>query len=182
MPASALQNAFYTLRRLSPILGAEIIGVNLQEIDLSTDFISQLVDDLKQFRMLLFRGQHNISGERQVDISSKLGKLESTFYKHPRSPHPDIFRVSNDETEGCTGVGRTGWHIDGTFQKLPFKYQTMHFPEAVDGGDTHFIPLRELYEAQDESTRDRWNRLWMMTGRRTAPVQPLVYLHPYRGH
>ena len=63
----------------------------------------------------------------QVQISQQLGEIESTFYKHPRSPHPDIFRVSNDENEGCTQVGRTGWHIDGTFQQMPFKYQTMHF-------------------------------------------------------
>ena len=51
-------------------------------------------------------------------------------------PHPDIFRVSNDETEGCVGVGRTGWHIDGTFQWRPFKYQTMHFHSTCEGGET----------------------------------------------
>ena len=51
-------------------------------------------------------------------------------------PHPDIFRVSNDETEGCVGVGCTGWHIDGTFQWRPFKYQTMHFHSTCEGGET----------------------------------------------
>jgi len=30
--------------------------------------------------------------------------------------------VSNDEDEGCTGVGRTGWHIDGTFLDKPYKF------------------------------------------------------------
>ena len=59
----------------------------------------------------------------KVEFSATLGKVESTFSKHPRSPHPDIFRVSNDHTEGCTGVGRTGWHVDGTFMRTPFMYQ-----------------------------------------------------------
>jgi len=44
-----------------------------------------------------------VSGQRQVEISQWFGELESTFYKHPESPHPDIFRVSNDAAKGCTG-------------------------------------------------------------------------------
>ena len=30
-------------------------------------------------------------------------QIESTFYNHPASPHRDVFRVSNDRSEGCTG-------------------------------------------------------------------------------
>ena len=44
-----------------------------------------------------------MSGERQVAISRFFGELESTFYKHKLSPHPDVFRVSNDPQQGCTG-------------------------------------------------------------------------------
>merc|ERR1712187_797684 len=102
------------------------------------------------------------------------------LYKHPRSPHPDIFRVSNDETEGCTNVGRTGWHIDGTFQEMPFKYQTMHFHSVCEGGETWFVPLKEFYELQDEETKKRWDRLWMITGRGQF-AHPLIYKHPVRG-
>lgn len=40
----------------------------------------------------------------QVRISGWFGDLESTFYKHPHSPHPDVFRVSNDRQHGCTGA------------------------------------------------------------------------------
>lgn len=57
-------------------------------------------------RLLLFRGQGVVSGVRHVEISQWFGELESTFYKHPRSPHPDVFRVSNVRAEGCTGVLR----------------------------------------------------------------------------
>lgn len=41
-------------------------------------------------RLLLFRNQGVVSGERHVEISQWFGELESTFYKHPRSPHPDV--------------------------------------------------------------------------------------------
>jgi len=36
-------------------------------------------------------------------------------FKNPKSLHPDIFWVSSVEQEGCTSVGHSGWHIDGTF-------------------------------------------------------------------
>lgn len=101
-------------------------------------------------RLLIFRDQGVVSGDRHVEISNWFGPCESTFYKvrrhlrlppvgsthaaavcssqrchavlnrqqsdctatlpppptlrqHPRSPHPDVFRVSNDRLEGCTG-------------------------------------------------------------------------------
>ena len=42
----------------------------------------------------------NISPERHVEIGQWFGEIESTFYNHPKSPLRDIFRVSNDRTEG----------------------------------------------------------------------------------
>jgi hypothetical protein len=52
----------------------------------------------------VFKDQGIISGQRHVEISRWFGEMESTFYKHPKSPHPDVFRVSNDRNEGCTGM------------------------------------------------------------------------------
>lgn len=147
---------------------------------LSPKLVQKLKEDMGKYRVMVFKGQGQISGARQVQISAQLGEIESTFYKHPRSPHPDIFRVSNDEREGCTGVGRTGWHIDGTFQPMPFKYQTMHLHSVIEGGDTWFVPLKEFYEMQDDETKARWDRLWMITGRGQR-AHPLVYKHPVRG-
>ena len=85
---------------------------------------------------MVFRDQGIISGDRHVEISKWFGELESTFYKHPASPHPDVFRVSNDEREGCTGVGRTGWHVDGSFQPAPFSYSLYHIHSVPSSGDT----------------------------------------------
>eukprot|EP00923_Selenidium_pygospionis_P040813 GHVN01070604.1.p1 GENE.GHVN01070604.1~~GHVN01070604.1.p1 ORF type:complete len:231 (+),score=61.20 GHVN01070604.1:117-809(+) len=87
---------YYTLNCLSHHFGAEVKGLNMSTVDLTdTSLINQLKSDLTQHRFLLFRNQ-SLAGERQVNVSSAFGKVESTFYKHPKSPHPDIFRVSND--------------------------------------------------------------------------------------
>lgn len=169
----------YTCTPILPHFAAEVRGFSLAGKDpLPADLVARIKDDMKKYRVLVFKDQGRLSGERQVQISQQLGTIESTFYKHPKSPHPDIFRVSNDETEGCVGVGRTGWHIDGTFQTRPFKYQTMHFHSVCEGGETWFVPLKEFYEMQDEETRDRWDRYWMVT--REGLAHPLVYRHPVR--
>lgn len=171
----------YNITPILPHFGAEIRGFSLDgDKPLSSEIVNRIKDDMNKYRVLVFKDQGRVSGKRQVDISKQLGRIESTFYKHPRSPHPDIFRVSNDETEGCTGVGRTGWHIDGTFQEKPFKYQTMHFHSVCEGGETWFVPLKEFYEMQDEETRERWSRYWMITGRQQY-AHPMVYQHPTRG-
>lgn len=43
--------------------------------------------------------------------------------------------------------------MDGTFQRCPFKYQTMHFHSVAEGGDTLFVPLKEFYEMQDQVSK-----------------------------
>jgi len=175
------QEDLYEISPILPHFGAEIRGFSLAGREpLPPETVQRIKDDMNRYRVLVFKGQGQISGERQVQISRQLGEVESTFYKHPMSPHPDIFRVSNDGEEGCTNVGRTGWHIDGTFQPKPFKYQTMHFHSVCEGGETWFIPLKEFYEMQDEQTRARWDSYWMITGR-AQYAHPMVYTHPTRG-
>lgn len=122
-------------------LGAEVHGVDLNGT-ISNSVIDRIKQDVTQYKLVIFRNQKPISGHRQVEISQWFGQLESTFYKHPKSPHPDVFRVSNLESEGCTGVGRTGWHIDGSFQPEPFSYSLYYMHHVPDNGDTgRFVVL-----------------------------------------
>ena len=132
MTPTAKQN-FYHLSALK--LGAEVTGISLQE-DVPQQVIDQIRRDVHKNCILVFRDQGVISGKRQVEISRWFGELDSTFYQHPRSPDPDVFRVSNDGSEGCTHVGRTGWHIDGSFQLAPFAYSIYHIVSVPDKGDT----------------------------------------------
>ena len=39
-------------------------------------------------RLLIFKDQGIVSAERQLTASRWFGDIESTFYKHPKSPHP----------------------------------------------------------------------------------------------
>jgi len=168
----------YALRPLHRSFGAEVQGLPLRELLAHPEAIHRIKEDLLRHRMLVFKNQDVLSGTEHVLLSELLGELECSFEKHPRSPDPRIFRVSNDRAEGFTRIGRSGWHIDGTSLLKPFAYQTMHFHAVVQGGDTLFLPLKEFLDAQETSLRKRWEQLWMVTG--YGPVHPLVCRHPER--
>ena len=114
-------------------LGLIATGLDLNS-NVSPEAIAQIKADVHRHGMVIFKNQTPISGDRHVEISRWFGELESTFYKHPKSPHPDVFRVSNDRTQGCTNVGRTGWHIDGSFQRAPFAYSLYHMHSVPEKG------------------------------------------------
>jgi len=167
--------------QLKPLkLGAEVFGIDLKK-DVPADVVSTIKQLVTKHRLLVFRNQGIVPGERQAQIARWFGELESTFYKHPKSPHPDVFRVSNDDTEGCTRVGRTGWHIDGSFMDRPFSHAVYHMQSVPAKSFTNFVGMKELYDRLDEDQQKRWRRLSMVSNIHTGPVHPVVYTHPKSG-
>ena len=77
-------------------------------------------------------------------------------------------------------MGRTGWHIDGSFQEKPFAYSLYHIVSVPREGATVFAPLTEVLAALPAETRARWERLYMV-GSGGRVVHPLVYAHPLTG-
>jgi len=164
----------YTLRPLK--IGCEALGINLGQ-DLKEEVIQQIKEDVRNHRIIVFRDQENITPEKHLEIGGWFGEIDSTFYNHPRSPHPDIFRVSNDSVEGCTNVGRRGWHIDGSFQEEPFSHSLYHIISVPQAGTTSFISLTEMIQGLDDEKRKFWDSLWMISDSRDI-IHPLIYSHP----
>lgn len=71
---------------------------------MSVTVIEQIKKDVLEHRLLVFKNQGVICGNRQIEISKWFGDLEVTFYQHVKSPHPQVFRISNDPEEGCIGM------------------------------------------------------------------------------
>ncbi|XP_046658779.1 alpha-ketoglutarate-dependent sulfate ester dioxygenase-like isoform X3 [Homalodisca vitripennis] len=164
--------------KLTPIkLGCEVRGIDLKT-ETRKEVIERIKEDVTEHRMLIFKDQRVITGDQQVHISEWFGEVEDTFYKHEKSPHPKVARISNDPNEGYTGVGRTGWHIDGTFQYAPNAYSLYYMASVPKEGATVFAPLTEVIEDLSPEKYAEWDRLWMVINRRTGPIHPLIYTHP----
>lgn len=170
----------YRTKPLSNV-GAVVDGVDLNR-PLPNELVSKIVQDTFEHSLLLFKGQGVVSGDRQCEISRWFGEIESNpFAKHPRSPNTDVFRVSNVREEGCTGVGRTGWHIDGSFMDCPYQVSCYHMHAVPERGATTFIPLDALIGRMTEEQRARWDRLYMCSDRQAGPRHPMIYKHPVTG-
>jgi len=167
---------------LIPIkLGCEVRGIQLDGAPVSDDVISMIREDVTKHRLLVFKNQKHLTPEQHLAVGRWFGEIESTFYDHPKSPHRDIFRVSNDRSEGCTNVGRTGWHIDGSFQEAPFSHSIYHIISVPSVSATVFAPLTDIIENLSPEKRNLWDRLWMVSDRRSGPKHPLIYKHPDTG-
>ena len=159
----------YTLRPLCPVLGfKQVEGFDLRMLLKDHAALDRLRADIDLHRLIVFRGQHALDGKQQLELSEAMGgdgSLDHGLYRaHPLSPDPRLLRVSNDDTHGFTGVGTSGWHLDGVMIKAPFSVQTMHFLSTIDGGDTRFLGLRELLRRVPTETLERWRRLWFVSG------------------
>ena len=72
-----------------------------------------------------------ISGQRRIEINSWFGKLEYTFYKHPKSRHPDVSRVSNDPNEGCTGIVMSSVYVIWNKKSKLKRFKVLSVPVGI---------------------------------------------------
>ena len=105
---------------------------------------------------LVFSGQGILSGEEQVQCSKFWGaqEMHSTHGVHPQAPNRHIFRLSNDNSVGITGVGPQ-WHNDGSFEANIFSHVGYHIIRVPEqGGDTEFVHQGAAFDALPKETQD----------------------------
>ena len=72
-----------------PLFGVEVNGIDLRRL-VDRETVDAIKEDVSRYRLMVFRGQGVVSGDRQVEISHWFGELDCPFYKHPASPHPEV--------------------------------------------------------------------------------------------
>jgi taurine dioxygenase len=186
-----------TIKPLTPTIGAELQGANLNDMD-ETDFqvIRQaLVDHLVVF----FRDQGALDPEAQIEFARRFGPLHT----HPAAPtlegHPEIFVIhAHRESRVANG---NGWHTDVSCDEQPplaTMLQLHQLPPT--GGDTLFSSMYAAFDslspamqafvctltATHESEhvyRGRYADRGVDDAGRTYPsaVHPVVRTHPESG-
>ena len=132
-----------SVTRLTPVLGAEIHGVNLDTIDEAG--LRQVHDALNAHQVDFFRDQ-DISVESQMRLGAHFGELVA----HPNDPgldgHPEVMIIHADESSK-RGAGAS-WHSDVSCDPEPplgsiLRIHTL--PET--GGDTLFASMYAAFDA-----------------------------------
>jgi taurine dioxygenase len=129
-------------RKLSPLVGAEIHGVDLRE-EQSDATIAQIRDALLHNKVIFFREQ-DITTEQHIAFARRFGALEI----HPATPkdqqHPEVLHIAHGPNSRGT---ENNWHSDVTWRAEPSLGSILRAVELPEvGGDTLFANMEAAYE------------------------------------
>ena len=151
--------ATITITKLSDSVGAEITGVDVDQLLTDDALAGTIMDALEENGVLVFRGLH-LDPESQVEWCRKLGEIDMTPGHHPV---PGIYRVTLDVSKNPLADylrGTFDWHIDGCTPSndvppLKASLLTAH-AVAEKGGETEFASTYAAYDDLDDDEKERF--------------------------
>ena len=136
-----------TVAPISPVLGAEISGVDLRQ-PLDNQAYAEIHQALLDHQVIFFRDQ-DIDWDQHKAFGRRFGEL----HIHPTSPppegHPEILVIHADENSKT--IAGENWHSDVTCDAEPPMGSILHLHEVPSpGGDTMFANMYAAYDALSE--------------------------------
>lgn len=189
------------VRRLSPALGAEIIGVDLRD-GLSDAVFAQILRAWHENLVVLLRNQ-DLSEDQQWAFGTRFGPLAGGHIRALEGSREGIAYVSNVRKDGkLIGIlpdGEMQFHSDQSYREFPSQGSMLHaitIPSV--GGDTLFANCYAAYDTLPDDVKRRLTGLrarhvydyninpTQRGGPEVAPdvptwVHPVVRLHPATG-
>ena len=156
------------VRPLHPIFAAEIVGADLTK-EPGEDLVRTVEEAMTTYGVTVIRDAA-VSDDDHIRFSRAFGPLElppSLGMKNfKRRLRRELFDASNLDAEGNVipynadarklAKGAERFHTDSSFNKLPTKWSLLHgHIVPPEGGDTHFIDARAVYDALDRATQDK---------------------------
>src|SRR5947207_10628471 len=150
----------FSVRPLTPNLGAEISGVKLAD-GVSDEGFRAIYQAFLRYQGLLFPAQ-DVPPARQVGCARRFGEVQVHVMKQYHADgFPELYRLSNlDENGSPNGrhpdKGTLAWHTDGSWQRVTGQATIIYgevMPES--GGETHFCDMYGAYERLDASWKAR---------------------------
>src|SRR5437588_9771134 len=137
------------VEKLTPIIGAEITGVDLGKLVSGDARSNRQMDEihraLAENLVIFFRDQH-ITPQQHLDFGRKFGEL----HIHPAAPavegHPELMVIHADK-DSFRANGE-GWHSDVSCDPEPPMGSILYIRQCPPrGGDTLFASMYAAYEA-----------------------------------
>ena len=131
----------FCIRPLTPALGAEISGIDINNLDQSQ--FDQLRRVWQQYKVIFIRDQQ-VELDQLLEFSSHFGKLMQLPYIKPHQGYPDIIRVLKEADEINMGTFGGDWHSDFSFLEAPPLASILYAEQVPSvGGDTLWIDMVE---------------------------------------
>jgi taurine dioxygenase len=145
-------NAYKTIRvkPLSPMIGAEIDGVDLSK-PLSNAQFDDIHTAFLKHHVIFFRDQQ-LTPEQHIAFGKKFGTLNIHPYVKGMADHPEILEIIKEPSDRINFGG--GWHSDMSFLEVPALGSILHALEVPDvGGDTLFASQYAAWDVLSEGLK-----------------------------
>jgi alpha-ketoglutarate-dependent taurine dioxygenase len=147
--------AAMTLQKLSPTVGAEVVGVDVQRLLDDETLPGWTLEALDEHGVLVFRKLH-LDDAAQVAFSRRLGRVETLG----KGEFPEIFRVTLDPAKNPAASylrGTFDWHIDGMTEDIPIMATLLAaHAVATAGGETEFASTYAAYDDLTDQEKERF--------------------------
>ncbi len=167
----------FQIRRLSPALGAEVIGLDVSR-PLAAHTLGILRGAFQDHHMLCFRDQR-LDDDALVAFSKQFGPLEKFPEKDKTKGAPEVYHVANVSAQGeqlspedqrvIFQRNNARWHTDSSYRYVPSLASILYgievLPEDAKGGETGFSNMLAAYAALDDAMKAR--------------LEPLHQVHSY---
>ena len=193
MSTTATDRPDFSIRRLSPALGAEVVGLDASE-PFEPHTLQVLRDAFQEHHMLCFRGQA-LGDEAMIAFSKQFGPLEEFPEKDKTKDRIEVYHVANVSPEGehlpdddqrvIYQRNNARWHTDSSYRYVPSLASIMYgvevLPEDAQGGETGFSNMLAAYAALPEEMKRKLEPLHQVHSygeiRRLEPGLPPISAH-----
>lgn len=139
-----------SIRALTPAIGAEISGVDAQQ--LSGDAIETLRAALLDRKVLVLR-ELDVSPAQFADFMTIFGEAvkEDLVTEDGNPPEVGVLHIRPEERQRINY-----WHMDHSFRELPTPVLSLHAQRLPPcGGDTLFASLEAAYKGLPDAMKER---------------------------
>jgi taurine dioxygenase len=150
MASNQVSKSRMSVRKLAPLVGAEIDGIDLSA-PLSDETFAAIERAWHEHGVLLFRGQH-LDDLQQVKFAERFGPLAHTLKKFEGTAHPAIMYVTNERKDGkyvgALPDGEMFFHSDMCYLEQPCMAALLHaISIPPEGGNTIFAGMYAAYDS-----------------------------------
>ena len=148
----------FTVNALSPVLGSEVIGLDLSS-SISDAELSRLNQAWLDHNGVLVVRDQSLTPEQHIAFSNRVGELEQHVVgQFLLKGYPEIYRVSTkvDDDGKPMGNPESGryWHSDLSYLERPSKASLLYALELPEsGGDTMLASMYAAYDALSDTMK-----------------------------
>ena len=141
----------YTIKRLSPSIGAELLDIDLKK-PLTDSLKDEIYQALLVYKVIFFRDQ-DLTIEEHMDFAKNFGELEIHPFARNDEQYPEVLKITHNEKN----KGRENtWHSDVTWRLEPSLGSILRMKESPKvGGDTLFADMYAAYEDLSDEVKEK---------------------------